>query len=254
MKIHNYTKWLISVVAIVVIISSWTFAVTSLSEVSQWEDLTAEKWNELILEVNSNKNRLLNIEMPCNEWLHHEWGITCISNSKTCTTSWWESWIQAWTTTWWWICEKKFKNCSEILLAHSNSIDWEYVIDPFEDWVWFKAYCDMINWGWTRIFNTIAWTDNTKNNITTCKDNWLFMSDDFKCINPDNFIDFRITTTNDVDIVWLALTDIPWNTTYKWWNYPIWSNNSYTFRGYWTCRKWTSQNLSNCYNMSLWWK
>jgi hypothetical protein len=92
-KNKGFLKLVLSVFFTVLIISSWAFAITNLLTVSEWDKLTAEKWNALVVQVNENTDKL-SIKL----WERDlPW-----SSCKDILDNWWSIWDGVyWIQIWW---------------------------------------------------------------------------------------------------------------------------------------------------------
>jgi hypothetical protein len=181
---NSVSKWLVSVFLIVGIISGWVFAVNSLT-VSTWDQLTAEKWNQMADKLDEVYNAVWLLQ--CWEDEHKEW-IACVWMMKDCTI-WWEAGKQYWDWVWgnckvndlfvWWIIWDFTWGVKDNLSVSNITSNWFDFTNNGGAW-------SLTNWV---ISEVISWDFNISFDIESR--NWLragflwiwFINDNWEFIN-----------------------------------------------------------------------
>ena len=176
MKKFKYTKLLVSILLSVWITSWLVFAWNGL-QATDWDTLTAAKWNELVTKVTGIETNTYTKTEIDNKWYLTSTTWWWVQLSSTCTTStpwvmnydsvnelmniclWWEWQTFASAVKIWWDISKPWLSCKDILDKWWNIWDGIYWIKPTLTTSAIEVYCDMTNdWGgWTLVMVTGNW-------------------------------------------------------------------------------------------------
>jgi hypothetical protein len=154
MKTYVYTKWLVSVVATVSIITAWVFAVSSLTKVSNNDPLTAEMWNKIIVHIDNLDEAV---------WIKYKNDGVTLDISTI------------------WTQDDPWLSCKDILEQNSLLQNGDYFIKPTWSLNTIWVYCDMINWGWTRVMR-MKWTTSDWQNSD---EYWINKDQSYKILDVD---------------------------------------------------------------------
>jgi len=237
MKKFKYTKLLVSILLSVWITSWLVFAWNGL-QATDWDTLTAAKWNELVTKVTGIETNTYTKTEIDNKWYLTSTTWWWVQLSSTCTTStpwvmnydsvnelmniclWWEWQTFASAVKIWWDISKPWLSCKDILDNWWNVWDGLYWVIIW--WVTKQVYCDMTTDGWW--YMLIVTLTNQTTNITWSTPPW---NKGLWTPNVSEFYSMDISSLNQ------------------------WSDwNSFMIKEWWG--KWVATEVSEIYNNYSW--
>ena len=161
--------------------------------------------------------------------------------------------IKIWSTS-----SKPWLSCKDILDNWWSIWDWKYWIQPTGTNSSFQAYCDMSNWGWTRI-NINTTTSINSSRFSSCNNDGYYYENNFECIKPWFFTNILFTRSGYSDVTvsssWFdyqCSTNLCWwSISYNWWWYTM---RDYNYGWSYNTWRWGSSHSRFQHEIIVWWK